>query len=56
MEEGFPHDVVALCIRYLHRHPLELRLPAYVLNDLYALAALEADALSDAQSQYPLHR
>jgi len=40
---------VALCLRYLHRHPLELsHLPATAIEDLLALAAVEAELLADA--------
>jgi hypothetical protein len=41
---------MALCVRYLHRHPLELsHLPANAIVDLLALAAVEAELLTDAQ-------
>jgi len=41
---------VALCLRYLHRHPLELsHLPATAIEDLLALAAVEAELLADAE-------
>ncbi len=40
---------MTLCVRYLHRHPLELsHLPATVLADLIALASAEADAYAEA--------
>jgi hypothetical protein len=41
---------MALCVRYLHRHPLELsHLPATAIVDLLALAAVEAELLADAE-------
>lgn len=40
--------VLALCLKYLHRHPLELaHLPARVLGDLAAYARWEAEANGD---------
>jgi len=41
---------MTLCVRYLHRHPLELsHLPATAIADLLALAGVEAELLADAQ-------
>jgi len=41
---------MALCVRYLHRHPLELtHLPATAIVDLLTLAAVEAELLADAE-------
>jgi len=41
---------MALCLRYLHRHPLELsHLPATAIVDLLALAAVEAELLADVE-------
>jgi len=41
---------MALCVRYLHRHPLELtHLPATAIVDLLALAAVEAELLADTE-------
>jgi hypothetical protein len=41
---------MALCVRYLHRHPLELgHLPATAIVDLLALASVEAELLADAE-------
>ena len=38
---------MALCLRYLHRHPLELsHLPATAIVDLLAIAAVEAELLN----------
>ena len=41
---------MALCLRYLHRHPLELsHLSATAIVDLLALAAVEAELLAGAE-------
>jgi hypothetical protein len=41
---------MALCVRYLHRHPLELaHLPAEAIADLIALAWAESEALEQAE-------
>lgn len=43
-----------LCIRYLHRHPLELaHLPAWAWLDLLAYAEFETEQLSRQMEVYP---
>lgn len=42
-------SVLTLCLKYLHRHPLELaHLPAEVFTDLLAYAMLEAEVMEEA--------